>query len=280
MKTRGKRPNRKSRILQASLKNVMEAVGPPMTVRQVFYAAVSQGLVEKTEAAYNRIGYQILQMRRNEVIPYSWISDATRWMRKPNSYSGLREFLEITKQTYRRNLWAESDVYVEVWCEKDALAGVLYDVTEEWDVPLMVTRGYPSETFVHDGAAQIREKGKPTYLYYFGDFDPSGQDAIENTRRKLLEFGADFSFEVSAIQEWQIEEYDLPTRPTKRSDSRAKGWTGDSVELDAIPPNQLRALCRNAIEQHVNMGELGRLQKIEQAERDVLADFQASLTNE
>jgi hypothetical protein len=28
-------------------------------------------------------------------------------------------------------------VYVEVWCEKDALAGVLLEETEVYDVPLM-----------------------------------------------------------------------------------------------------------------------------------------------
>ena len=35
-------------------------------------------------------------------------------------------------------------VYVEVWCEKDALAGVLMEETEVYDVPLMVAKGYSS----------------------------------------------------------------------------------------------------------------------------------------
>ena len=58
--------------------------------------------------------------------------------------------------------------------EKDALSGVLYDVTREFDVPLMVTRGYPSLTFMHSAADKINEINKPTHIYYFGDHDPSG----------------------------------------------------------------------------------------------------------
>ena len=30
---------------------------------------------------------------------------------------------------YRKALWADADAYVEVWLEKDALAGVIYPIT-------------------------------------------------------------------------------------------------------------------------------------------------------
>ena len=78
------------------------------------------------------------------MIPYGWIADSTRWMRKPKSYSGLVDMLSTTRDTYRRALWSTQPAYVEVWLEKDALAGVIYTETEDWDVPLMVTRGTPA----------------------------------------------------------------------------------------------------------------------------------------
>jgi hypothetical protein len=40
------------------------------------------------------------------------------------------------------SLWNDQETYVEIWLEKDALAGVLYQETEQWNVPLMVARGY------------------------------------------------------------------------------------------------------------------------------------------
>jgi hypothetical protein len=35
-----------------------------------------------------------------------------------------------------------------VWTEKDALAGVLVEVTVEYDVPLMVSRGFASVSYL------------------------------------------------------------------------------------------------------------------------------------
>ena len=62
--------------------------------------------------------------------PYDWISDNTRWTRKSRSYRGIDHFLQLTIDTYRRDLWASGDVHVEVWIEKDALAGVVMEETE------------------------------------------------------------------------------------------------------------------------------------------------------
>ena len=66
----------------------------PMTVRNVFYRAVAAGLVEKTEAAYKgTVGRLLTEMRRSERLPYGWITDSTRWQRKPRSYSDLEAAL-------------------------------------------------------------------------------------------------------------------------------------------------------------------------------------------
>jgi hypothetical protein len=114
------------------------AADQPMTVRQVFYQAVSRGLVPKSEAAYkSTVGRLLVEMRRDGTLPYSWLADGTRWQRKPSTYTGLSAFIERHQRAYRRDLWAESDTYVEVWVEKEALAGTIYDVTAEYDVPLM-----------------------------------------------------------------------------------------------------------------------------------------------
>ena len=62
---------------------VFDETGPPMTVRQVFYALTTRGAVPKTELGYKRVVYHVLNMRRAGVLPYSFVSDSTRWMRKP-----------------------------------------------------------------------------------------------------------------------------------------------------------------------------------------------------
>src|SRR5579884_1723964 len=125
----------------------------PMTVRQVFYQLVSRGVIAKTETEYKAtVGRLLTDMRRAGEIPFGWIADNTRWMRKPGTYSSMEQALQRTAEAYRRSLWDNQGVYVEVWLEKDALAGVLYRATESWDVPLMVTRGYPSLSYLYDAA--------------------------------------------------------------------------------------------------------------------------------
>ena len=104
-----------------------------MTVRGVFYQATVAGIVPKTEAGYkNSVGRTLVQMRRSGQLPYSWIADNTRWQRKPQTFSSLEQALQHSAEYYRRSLWTDQPVYVEVWSEKDALAGVFASVTQEW----------------------------------------------------------------------------------------------------------------------------------------------------
>jgi hypothetical protein len=238
--------------IRAALYNTLKADNP-MTVRQVFYRLVSAGVIAKTENEYKTTVVRLLtEMRRSREIPFGWIADNTRWMRKPRTFDSWHEALRRCAETYRQALWAESPVYVEVWLEKDALAGVLYDVTDEWDVPLMATRGYPSLTYVHEAAEAIEDHEKPAYIYYFGDYDPSGVDIPRKVEAGLREFApaAEIHFERVAVTPEQIARWNLPTRPTKQTDSRSKDFDGESVEVDAIPPQELRTLAEACITMH------------------------------
>jgi hypothetical protein len=258
--------------IRASLYEVL-AADHPMTVRQVFYRLVSQGAIAKTETEYKATAGRLLtEMRVSGEIPFAWIADNTRWQRKPQTYGSLEQALQRTAETYRRSLWDELPVYVEVWLEKDALAGVLYQVTAAWDVPLMVTRGYPSLSFMHGAAEYIRECGKPTHIYYVGDHDPSGVDIPRNVEARLREFAplAEIHFKRVAVTSAQITHWGLPTRPTKATDSRSARFAGESVEVDAIPAQQLRALVERCITQHVDGATLEALRESEAAERETL----------
>lgn len=226
----------------------------PMTIRQLYYQLVTTGAIPKTEAEYRTTTRLALNLRRNGTIPYSCIADNTRWMRKPRSFTGMEAMLDFSLETYRRALWIDQPVYVEVWLEKDALAGVLYEVTSRWDVPLMVSRGYASETYLYEAAQAIINAGKPAYLYYFGDYDPSGLNIPEVIERRLRGFAPDceIHFKRMAVLPEQITEWHLPTRPTKKSDTRSRGFRGESVEVDAIPPAILRGLVSEVITQHLD----------------------------
>ena len=273
----GSRPtSRRTRTeIQAIRQAIREILAEiqPATVRQTFYQLVSRGVIAKTEGEYKRTVVRLLTvMRRAGEIPFGWIADSTRWMRKPHSYAGLSDMLEQQQHFYRRALWDNQAAYVEIWLEKDALAGVLYDVTAEFDVPLMVTRGYPSISYLYEAADAIAETGKPAYLYYFGDYDPSGCDITRAVEAGIREFApkADIHFTRVAVTPAQIHLLGLTTRPTKDTDSRSRNFEGESVEADAIPPSTLRQMVRNCIESHLDFEQLQRLQVVEEAERETL----------
>jgi hypothetical protein len=244
----------------------------PMTVRQVFYQATVHNLVEKTEAGYTKVQTDLVQMRRDGMLPYHWLADSTRWQRRPKTFNSVEDALNETARLYRRSLWADAAAYVEIWLEKDALSGVVFPVTSKYDVPLMVARGYASLSFLHSAAEQINELEVPAYIYHLGDYDPSGVDAgrkIEQTLREMAP-AAEIHFQRIAVTPPQIERWSLPTRPTKASDSRSKGFGDISVELDAISPGRLRALVESAIERHLPQHQFEVLKAAEESERMLL----------
>ncbi|AMN42066.1 hypothetical protein [Rhodoplanes sp. Z2-YC6860] len=255
----------------------------PMTVRQVYYQATVRGVVEKTEAGYTKVQTDLVHMRRTGWVPYQWLADNTRWQRKPNTFNNIQEALEETAQFYRKALWSNVDAYVEIWLEKDALAGVVLPVTSKYDVPLMVARGYASLSFLHSAAEAIRDLDRPTYIYHLGDFDPSGVNAGEKIEQTLKELAPDseIHFERIAVTPAQIDMWCLPTRPTKSSDTRSKNFGDVSVELDAIAPQDLRDIVQEVIERHLPPQQFEVLKEAERSERLLLSAFvkQAEMGN-
>jgi len=247
--------------------------GKPMTVRQVFYQATVQGIVEKAESGYAKVQTDLTVMRRAGELPYDWLADNTRWQRKPRTFDSVEDALRETAAFYRKSLWTDADAYVEIWLEKDALSGVIYPITSMCDVPLMVARGYASLSFLYNAAEYINELSIPAYIYHLGDFDPSGVNAGDKIGETLHELApdAEIVFERIAVTSEQIAKWDLPTRPTKASDTRAKNFGDISVELDAIRPNVLRGLVQEAIQRHLPAARFEVLKAAEESERKIIS---------
>jgi len=101
----GSRPIRRSlwemRECRAAVAQVLEEI-QPATVRQLYYQLVSRAVIDKTEAAYKGLVHNLTVMRRAHEIPFDWLADNTRWMRKPRTYRSLKDMLEREQEFYRR----------------------------------------------------------------------------------------------------------------------------------------------------------------------------------
>jgi len=120
----------------------------------------------------------------------------------------------------------------------------------------MVTRGFSSETFAYEAIAARGDDWRDYYVYALYDFDRSGKDAANALREKLERFAKgkpfDVIFQNLALTEEQIDRFSLSTRPPKRKTAADRRWPHDfACELDALPPDTLRAIVQEAIERHL-----------------------------
>jgi hypothetical protein len=255
----------------------------PVSVRGLYYQAEVANVpgIDKAESSYDKVQRQVLLLRRGGRLDYEHIADNTRWMRKPTSYGSPEDALAETARTYRRNLWRDADDYVEIWIEKDALASVIYPITELYDVPLMVARGFSSESYAYEAIAARGDSVRDYYVYHFGDFDRSGQDAARDIQEKLTRLARELCrpfqiiFEQVAVTQGQIARWGLPTRPPKRKSPADRKWPHDyACELDAIPPDTLRDLVEACINRHLPQHELEIAKIAEESERELLKALQ------
>jgi hypothetical protein len=249
----------------------------PVTLRGVFYRVVSVGAIDKTELGYRKIGRVLLKLRRAGIVGYDDITDGTRFLRQLSTWDRMEDMLSHAAASYRWALWSDQASYVLLFTEKDAISGTIMPVVNEWDIPLGVLRGYSSESFAWQAAGHIRwalYRNKTVHVYQLGDHDPSGVSAWESFTERVRSFLGDDQhgvyFERLAVLPWQIQEWGLPTRPTKTKDPRAGGFSGESVEVDAIPAQRLRQIVRDAIERHIDPEALRLTRIAEQSEREIL----------
>jgi hypothetical protein len=255
-----------------------------MTVCQIFYAVEVAGLVPKTEGGYSKVQKLCAKMRRQDDLAWRFVADGTRWVRMRAQWDDAADFIEDVRKSYRRTLWRDQRVRIGVWLEKDALAEVIYETTDKWRVPLMVSRGESSLTFLHGAAmeakAAYRRDGTETWIYALYDYDAGGDRAARTIARDLPEMsGVPIHFERLAVTPTQVGAWNLPTRPPKTKDPEATAWNAKSlaeigqvgaVELDAIPPNQLLQTVKAAITRNINWRRWEVQQAIEAKEREGL----------
>jgi hypothetical protein len=273
---------RLSKAQAAELDSYLLAVAleeKPTSVRGMYYMALGADLIDKDSQGqrnnYMRVQRRLLQMRRSGRLPYSWITDGSRTVYGYNRYEDPEAFADHAASIYRKDYWMDSPVRVEVWVEKDAMAGKLKPVVrDEFGLDLYVSRGFASETYLQEAGAHIRSDGRPTYVYLLTDFDASGMNIAETVERELIKQASPTEVMVERIAATpeQIDEYGLITQPVTRTDTRAhrfiERYGTETVELDAIPASEIRRLVKEVIERHMDSRRLELLRMIEQEERE------------
>lgn len=274
-----KRERRTNKQIEQLDRQIIEVLrgDHPQSVRHIFYRMTDPRLpeyVEKSDAGYRHVQDRCVKLRRSGRIPYSWIADMSRRGYFVNTFSNASDFILRMSGLYRADLWELSDYQCEVWCESRSIASVIQSDCQELAVSLFPCGGFSSLSFVHQAAEQINygSDSKPLVIFYIGDYDPAGvliDVALERELRVHLKPEIDMQFNRIGINEKQIAEFDLPTKPRKKTDNRSQ-QVAQTVEAEAMPANILRGLLREQIENLLPIGALEAAKIAEKSEQDGL----------
>lgn len=240
------------------------AQGMRLTLRQLYYQLVTQNLLTNCERSYSYLSTVVSRGRLAGLLDWNAIEDRTRMPKEQNEFENVAELVEAAIRTYRLPRWKGQDYYVELWVEKDALAGVLLPMARRFHVTVMVNKGYSSQTAMHESSLRFMATGRSPLLLYLGDHDPSGEDMVRDIRDRMEMFGVDgLEVQKLALTMEQVEEYKLPPNPAKISDSRAAAYIekhgNESWEVDALPPTVLHEIIIKAFEEVVDSDKMAEI---------------------
>jgi hypothetical protein len=232
-----------------------QAQGFTLTLRQIYYQFVARDLIPNRVQEYKRLGGIIDDGRMAGLIDWDAIVDRTRELEKVSHWDDPADVVKSAASSFRIDKWAEQGKRIEVWVEKEALAGIMERACVPLDVPYLSCRGYVSQSEMWGASIRLRafeRAGQKVTILHFGDHDPSGMDMSRDIENRLGIFGVRaLDFRRLALNTDQIERYNPPPNPAKVTDSRFEAYEreyGDeSWELDALDPNVLVGLVRREV---------------------------------
>jgi hypothetical protein len=277
-------PSIRSQQLVFHINEILEEyreMGYILTLRQLYYQLVSRDIIMNSVKEYGKIGNVVSNGRMAGLIDWNMIEDRTRTPQQNSHWDDPAEILRAAAQGYYRSRWEKQNIYVEVWCEKDAVSNIILPVCRRFDVAFMANKGYSSQSAMYEASKRLAssiEEGTPVSIIYVGDHDPSGIDMTRDIddRLGLFVFGEGNLGTVDrvALNMDQVEEYNPPRNPAKVTDTRFQiyevTYGTSSWELDALEPKVLESIIEKAIKQHIDEEAWEEVEILEKEHKDKL----------
>jgi hypothetical protein len=226
----------------------------PLTLRQVFYRLVGAHGYDKTERAYDRLGEHLNRARRAQLIPMDAIRDDGGLRVEPQAWDDAKDFLAAVRRqasTLRLDRQEGQQTRLVLLCEAAGMVPQLGSLVEDYGLPVISSGGFESVTEKHKLAVELLDHAEPVEVLHIGDHDPSGAHLFLAMAEDVQAF-ADWpiTFTRLAVIPEQIDELALPTAPPKSTDRRA--FVGETCQAEAIPPDVLANIVRQAIEARID----------------------------
>ena len=237
-----------------------EAHGFILIIRQIFYQFVARGWMENKLARYSALSWTITNGRDSGLIDWDAIEDRSRAIQRVTTWENPAEILADAARWYKEDLWATQPRYIEIWVEKDSLAGVFEAVHRDYRVPVYPHRGDDSTSMMRAAGVRLAEKidqGSEPLILQFTDHDPTGLDMRRDVEERLARYARQpIEVRVLGLTRAQVNRLQPPPNPAKEKDPRYKAYVAEHGplcwELDALSPDLLERLAREAIEDELD----------------------------
>lgn len=263
------------------------AEGLSLTLRQLYYQFVSRGWLPNTEREYRRLGNIVSKARTAGLLDWDAIEDRGRTPEEAAQWDSINELVIAAIQAFRLPRWEGQKTFVELWVEKEALAGVLEPIASAYHITLMVNKGYSSSSAMYASAQRLLENAQDAdniLIFYIGDLDPSGEDMVRDIQDRLDMFTRDrlpLKVIKLALTPTQVREYNPPPNPTKLTDSRATAYIREHGyecwEVDALEPKVLRQIISEALDAIVDRKKMDKIIRREKRDKKHLLSTIASI---
>lgn len=254
-------------------------MGFDLTLRQLYYQFVARDWLANKQSEYKRLGSIINDARMAGLIDWERIEDRTRGVSTIASWRDPSSIIDACARAYQEDLWIGQPYRIEVWIEKEALAGVFDRVCQELRIPHLSCRGYTSASEMWRAAMRLQrhhDNSQIPLILHFGDHDPSGLDMSRDIEDRLRTFHGRkiVEFKRIALNMDQVEEYNPPPNPAKETDIRFEGYAAEhgdqSWELDALDPTILSNLVRDEVNARIDQKKWTKAQKKEEENKELL----------
>jgi hypothetical protein len=218
---------------------------------------------------------RLAQARREGRFPD--LIDTLREVHVPPAWPDAGAFLGEAPTWFRLDRTRGQEHALYVAAEKDTLRLLLTGWLAELGVPVLVVRGFGSQSYVDVVRERTVRDDRECVLLYVGDFDCSGED-IE--RDWVQRTGCWDRVERVLLTHDQVRGYGLPAAEGKRDDPRWPGFAarhGFDInepvqwEVEALPPEELHRLVLDAVDPYVDRHVLADIVADEGRQRRALA---------
>ena len=236
----------------------------PLTGRQIFYRLVATTGYSKTALAYKRLLNLLNRARRAHIIDMAAIRDDGAIAAGDGRFRSDRDFLTACERwaaSFQLDFMQSQPHHVEVLCEAGGMVPQLERVAEPYGVAVRSSGGFDSTTVKHQLGRLYGKQSKPVVVLHVGDLDPSGEHICSNLAEDVGDFASHYGGNVTvlriAVTVEQQAAFDLPTALPKEGDKRSFS-AAFTVQAEALPPDALASIVRNAIEQQLDMAALAQ----------------------